>query len=172
MTPRIVLSLALSATFASASAWAQTCQPNIRETTPASQFVVDAAKGTVLDKKTGLMWKRCAEGQSGAECSNGSYSTHDWAGALMQAESSAYSGYNDWRLPNSKELESIVEEKCYGPAINAAVFPNAPSGRHWSGSPNAYGSGGAWYVLFSNGYSYGDGDRGNAGAVRLVRGGQ
>ena len=171
MTPRIVLSLALSATFASASAWAQTCQPNIRETTPASQFVVDAAKGTVLDKKTGLMWKRCVEGQSGTNCGNGSYSAHDWAGALMQAESSAYSGYNDWRLPNPKEFESIVEEKCYSPAINTAVFPNAPSDWHWSGSPYAYYSDGAWNVNFYNGYSYGY-LRDYAGAVRLVRGGQ
>ena len=171
MTPRNVLFLALSVVCASPAVQAQTCQPNIRETTPASRFVVDAAKGTVLDTSTGLMWKRCVEGQSGAECSNGSYSAHDWAGALTLAANSTHAGYNDWRLPNYKEIESIVEEKCYNPAINATVFPDTPSDWHWSGSPNAGNSGHAWFVSFGYGSSYFS-YRYDDYAVRLVRGGQ
>jgi len=138
MPPRIVLSLALSsATFVSASALAQTCQPKIRETTPTAQFVIDVQQGTVLDKKTGLMWKRCVEGQSGTDCATGNVAYYHWGGALRQAANSRHANHQDWRLPNAKELKSIVEEICYRPAINETAFPNAPSKLHWSGSPYA-----------------------------------
>ncbi|MGB4499160.1 MAG: hypothetical protein WBI40_10735, partial [Methylococcaceae bacterium] len=51
---------------------AQTCQTaSIPATTPTNRFTVNN-NGTVSDSKTGLMWKKCSEGQSGADCSSGS----------------------------------------------------------------------------------------------------
>ena len=146
------------------------CNPNIRAATPASRFVVDADKGTVLDKKGGLMWKRCVEGRSGAGCADGSHASYDWQGALSLAAASAHAGFGDWRLPNVKELRSIVEEKCHDPSVNLSVFPNTPPDWHWSSSPVASYPGFAWLVGFGFGDSYGD-SLGNSGAVRLVRGG-
>lgn len=50
--------------------WGQTCNSNIPESTPTSRFT-DNGNGTVTDTKTGIMWKRCAEGQiwTGSTCS-------------------------------------------------------------------------------------------------------
>jgi hypothetical protein len=168
MIHRIIL--ALVASCAGGSVLAQTCQPNVRASTPASRFVVDAKKGTVLDKKTGLMWKRCVEGQGGSDCSTGNTAYYPWEEAMQQADGSASAGYKDWRIPNHKELRSLVEVQCYGPAINAGVFPNTPSDSHWSGSPSGYDA--AWTVDFEEGDSDSYHFRDYNNAVRLVRGGQ
>lgn len=161
--------------FAAPPIQAQTCLPDsIPATTPGSRFTVHG-DGTVTDHRTRLMWKQCSEGQTGAECGEGGMNHYTWPEALARArtvnEGGGFAGFTDWRLPNIKELRSIVERQCYDPAINLAVFPNATSNWHWSGSPNADDSNYALYVSFSNGgsdYYY----RTYGYAVRLVRGGQ
>jgi hypothetical protein len=151
---------------------AQVCKYNsIAATAPASRFA-DNRNGTVTDRATGLQWKRCSEGQtwSGGACT-GTAGTFNWQAALQHAEAASYAGASDWRLPNLKELLSIVEEACYNPAIDLAVFPGTMSWVYWSSSPSAYNSDRAWYVLFLSGYDGGN-DKYSDGQVRLVRGGQ
>jgi hypothetical protein len=96
----------------------------------------------VTDTATGLTWKRCSEGQSwdGATCA-GSAMYHTWQQALQVADTASYAGQSDWRLPNAKELASIVEQACYSPAIDEAVFPATPSSYYWSSSPGASNAG-------------------------------
>ena len=118
---------------------AQACRDDIRATAPDSRFS-DNGNGTVTDLATGLIWKQCAEGLSGAGCTAGS---------------------SLWRLPNKNELASLIERRCYAPAINARFFPNTPSSWFWSSSPNAYDSDNAWFVDLSHG---GVGDTGKGGA--------
>lgn len=143
----------------------QTCKDTIPASTPTDRFVINGEE--VTDTVTGLIWQRCSLGQSGANCEQGSAMSYTWSGALQAAQAQGQS----WRLPNLKELRSIVEEKCYNPAINLDVFPGTPSSDFWSASPGAYGSGGAWYVGFYYGGSgyYG---KGSSARVRLVRAGQ
>ncbi|WP_006786422.1 DUF1566 domain-containing protein [Thiorhodospira sibirica] len=143
--------------------------PAVPITTPTSDFVLHN-DGTVTHTPTGLMWMRCSLGQTwdGANCS-GEASTYTWADALQAAaQNTQFAGYADWRLPNRRELQSIVEQSCWLPAINAAVFPNTPAGWFWSSSPYANNGGRAWYVYFHYGlvnhYS-----KGYAVRVRLVR---
>ena len=59
---------------------------------------VDNGDGTITDQATGLMWQRSDSGE-----------TLNWAGTLAYCESLDYAGYDDWRLPNAKELQSIVD---------------------------------------------------------------
>lgn len=161
---------------------AQTCQTGkILETTPASQFI-DHDDGTVTDNKTKLMWKKCSEGQAIINC-DGNPANYTWGDALTHTqalnEEGGYAGYTDWRLPNIKELTSIVEDQCAYPSINLAVFPNtAQDAAFWSSSPlsedlGSYGFSG-WFVTFNDGsadwmdftYTY------LGTQVRLVRGSQ
>ena len=124
--------------------------------------------GTVTDATTGLTWKRCSEGQiwTGNTCS-GTANTYTWAQAV--ALTSSFSNRNDWRLPNIRELQTIVDRTVYNPSINSSIFPNTSASRIWSAS--SYSSS-AWYVGFGYGDSYYYGNKSNSFQVRLVRGGQ
>ncbi len=154
----------------------QTCQTEgIPASTPTAQFSIHeeegAEDGTATDMRTGLMWKRCLEGEAGelwdSSC-GGSAGLFTWAEALQRADISEFAGYSDWRLPNLKELYSIVEEQCVVPAINTSVFPLDPGLNVWSASAKASDPKSAWYVYFGYGYSSSY-HRSNTGGVRLVR---
>jgi hypothetical protein len=114
---------------------AQTCSVSISQSTPTSAFMLNG-DGTVVHLDTGLMWKRCPEGNTwdGSACA-GTAGAFTWQAALQTAAASNFAGYSDWRLPNIKELKSIVEERCANPSINALVFPNTPAVYFWSSSP-------------------------------------
>lgn len=70
------------------------------------------ADGTVTDQATGLMWQQEDDGN-----------TYNWKEALAYASNSELAGYTDWRLPNTKELQSIVDyDKTTFPAIDESFF--------------------------------------------------
>lgn len=83
-----------------------------------NQFV-DNQDATITDLATGLMWP-------GADSGKGM----DWPSALarVQTQNAAkYLGYSDWRLPNIKELQSIVDytrspATTASPAIDTRYF--------------------------------------------------
>jgi arylsulfatase A-like enzyme len=58
----------------------------------------DNEDGTISDQATGLMWQQADDGVA-----------RDWEEALAYAETSVLADYSDWRLPNIKELQSIVD---------------------------------------------------------------
>lgn len=176
MRKSLTLFLFLSLLVPFRSAQAQYCNANMVASTPDSQLT-DNGNGTVTNTKTGLMWKKCLEGVTGNNCDSGSAGGFTWQTALQQPgvvnNSGGFAGHTDWRLPNVKELSSIVEEQCCEPSINLTKFPNTPASVVWSGSPSAGNSDFAWYVEFndgSTGYYYRDGHYGYS-QVRLVRGG-
>lgn len=152
---------------------AQTCSPNIIADAPNSRYIMNA-NGTVLDKKTALTWMRCALGRTwhNGGCT-GSAQDYDWRSALVAAKSTAFAGKKDWRLPNQKELQSLIENRCHDPAINRTAFPNSNDtyAWYWSSSPVAGDSVGAWLIDFSYGRD-GWGNKNDGHYVRLVRRGQ
>lgn len=68
---------------------------------------VDNGDGTISDLATGLTWLQGDSGTFGAG-SNGDGGLN-WEEALCWCDSLEYAGYDDWRLPDAKELQSIVE---------------------------------------------------------------
>ena len=148
---------------------AQTCrtETEIPSSTPDADFT-DNGDGTVTHHRTGLMWMKCPLGQSGTDCATGSANAYDWQQALETPDGYSFAGYSDWRLPNVKELSSIVEQRCVDPAINLSVFPATPSWYFWSSSPDVKFSDYAYHVHFDFGYAT-NGSRGGGPHVRLVR---
>ncbi|MBP1840648.1 DUF1566 domain-containing protein [Formosa algae] len=71
----------------------------------------DNGNQTVTDNATGLMWAKNDSGKG-----------MNWEAALAYAENADYAGYSDWRLPNVKELQSIVEYTGAFPAIDTTMF--------------------------------------------------
>jgi len=132
-------------------------------TTPSSQFTDvanDQNAKVIEDFKTGLMWSRCFLGADWSvqdvDCRVSSSPETTWKDALKEvnnANANAYLGYSDWRLPNIKELTSIVERRCYNPATNDEIFPlsgNSATGGFWSSTPVS-GSESIRLVSFFNG---------------------
>ena len=152
------------------NAHAQTCNGNLSPTAPNERYI-DNDDGTVTDIHTGLIWMRCSLGQTwdGTACT-GSVQIYTWQQALQVARGYNYAGSSAWRVPDKKQLQSIVEWSCYDPAINLEIFRQTPdTGSYWTASPRDYSTNGSvWRIGF--------GDGGDAGisptasmAVRLVR---
>jgi len=109
---------------------------------PAGRFVVDAKGETVQDTMTKLTWQRVVVGDQ-----------YNWAGAKDFCGSLPLAG-GGWRLPDVRELRSIVDRQQLNPAIDPTAFPDTPSGFFWSSTPVQGSSSNAWGVHFSYGYSY------------------
>ncbi len=73
----------------------------------------DNGDGTVTDRATGLMWMRADSG-----------SAMNWPDALQYAEDAGFAGHDDWRLPNAKELQFIVDySRSPDTTASAAIDP-------------------------------------------------
>ena len=116
----------------------------------------DGGDGTVTDRATGLMWARADSGYA-----------MTWEGALLWVQAmnaEGYLGHEDWRLPNAKELQSIVDydrspDTTAGAALDP-VFSATPVlneggeedfGWYWTGTTHAATDGtgrAAVYVAF------------------------
>lgn len=155
----------------------QSCPAGYPATTPDSDFA-DVGNGTVRHIPTGLIWKRCAEGQTwnGSTCT-GTADGYTWQQAFLRADAvnAGTQGWNagqtDWRVPNQNELRSIVERGCFNPAINLTQFPVTPVSGFRSASPVAGSSDYEWGVEFVIG-AHNQDYRDDVGQVRLVRAGQ
>ncbi len=71
----------------------------------------DNNDGTVTDTATGLMWMKSDSGKG-----------MDWATALKYAENFEYGVYDDWRLPDAKELQYIVDYTRSPDTTNSAAI--------------------------------------------------
>jgi Protein of unknown function (DUF1566) len=133
----------------------------------APPFTVSPDGLEVTDAKTGLIWRRCAEGMmpSAGDCT-GSPSTYTHEAALVFA--SAQTG---WRLPSVQELSSIADRSRISPSIDIVAFPSTPSSYFWSSSPEIAPAKNAFVVGFQVGniHSF---TRVDSYHVRLVRAGQ
>jgi hypothetical protein len=125
---------------------------------------VDNGDGTISDLASGLMWMKQDAGKG-----------LDWENSLAYAEDLEFAGYDDWKLPNIKELQSIVDYSGVYPAISPDFFESTDKDAYFWTSTSAYFAKvspekqkkyWAWYVAF--GFAVGgDGkDMHGAGATR------
>ena len=141
------------ASLTSSSLMAQTCYDALTATTDIANFTV-SSNGLVQDKNTGLMWMRCSYGQtwesSTASCI-GSPVQITWQDALQLSVEATFGGHTDWRLPNVKELATIVEKQCVDPSTNPTLFPATVAENYWTATTVTGNESAAWAVAFYNG---------------------
>ena len=112
-----------------------------------NQFI-DNGDGTVTDNATKLMWTEM-DSREGM----------NWSEALAYAENFSFAGYEDWRLPNAKELQSIVDytrapdatdEVMQSPAISPVFNISENASHFWTSTTHRDGQGDnyAAYVTF------------------------
>ena len=148
---------------------------NVPDYWPNERYIVHN-DGTVIDTNTSLMWMQCSLGQTHSYSENdgnsctGTALTYTWQTALESVNDYSFAGHTDWRLPNVKELASLLAHNRYNPVINIAIFPNTPV-TFWSASPGAASSGeDAWRLSFEQGtIIVSSSGRGGGRSVRLVR---
>jgi hypothetical protein len=107
----------------------------------------DASNDVVTDTLTGLMWTR------NANWLNNLYGIWQfWQDALDYANSFTICGYSDWRLPNRKELFSLIDRSEYSPALLPGhPFDNVQTRTYYSSTTPADYTVGAWIVGMWNG---------------------
>jgi len=130
---------------------------------PTGDYVVD--NGTVYDRRTGLGWAKMA-----ALCS----APLSWPASLdfiRRMNAAKAHGHADWRLPNVRELESLIDVRRHGPALSDGhSFGQVPDGC-WSSTTSVYEPRYAWVVYMQDG-AVGVGFKKNAEFhVWAVRGG-
>lgn len=112
------------------------------------------ADGTVSDIKTGLMWQRCSVGQTynvqTAQCDNKAQRLN-WQEALRSAVNDKTAQYEDWQVPNIKELASILNHQCVTPSIDKSYFIGAMSDNYWSNTSGVSNTDSAWVYQFASG---------------------
>ena len=132
---------------------------------PESRFI-DNLDGTATDTCTGLMWQK----DSGDADGDGESTDDDnlrWCDALAFCENLVFAGHDDWRLPNVRELQSIVDYGRFSPSIDP-VF-DAYSSMYWSSTQHTTFPLSAWGVGFGSGGTDGVLALVGFGYVRAVR---
>ncbi len=125
---------------------------------------IDNGDGTVRDTCTGLVWQQALAGPM------------PWCDALsycadLTLGEGPSGAYDDWRLPNARELQSIFNYGRYGPATDP-VFGDPSSYLCWSSTTATRVHYVAWAFEGADGSVYPDGRKQLSYFIRAVRGGQ
>lgn len=122
------------------------------------------SNGVVTDSKTGLEW------QDDYLDNGGEIKYTHWAEAIDYCETLNLDGGN-WRLPNRKELLSIIDYARYNPSIST-IFTNTASLEYWTSTTHIRYTTSAWIVSFNSGISVNYNGKLGSDSVRCVRAGQ
>lgn len=107
---------------------------------PTGRYVIDGR--TAYDTTSKLTWSR------------------DFKTALTFAAAVTYcgdlplNGFDDWRLPTLKELQSLVDYRTDYPAIDTTVFEGTTNDDFWSSTSYLFNAEAKWAVRFSTGDSF------------------
>ena len=144
---------------------------------------IDNGDGTITDSNTGLVWEKLSDDGS----INDQDTLYNWTEAVSIKiaalnSGAGYAGHSDWRLPNRRELDSIVNLENVNPSTSPAFDTSCVLGCtsltcsctissvYWSSSTYARSPTNAWGVDFYDGDTYAKSKTFNY-YVRAVRGG-
>jgi hypothetical protein len=112
---------------------------------PSPRFT-DNGDGTVTDNLTGLMWTKDSQEISG---------TKTWSEAITACNDLDHATHTDWRLPNARELWSLID---YGESFPALPlghpFLSVISSPHWTSTTEASDSNGAFIADIFDGHIF------------------
>jgi hypothetical protein len=150
----------------------------------------DNGDGTITDNNTGLMWEKKGDNGGLHDKDNGYYwsgtgtqeTIWDWLDDVNAEGGTGFAGYNDWRIPNAKELQTLVHFQSSPPTTPAAFHNNCVPGatvltgsctatsNYWSSTTWVRSTSMAWGVTFYEALlqAY---DKASTPKVRAVRGG-
>ncbi len=131
---------------------------------PSPRFVVatNGEDAVVTDSLTGLMWTKTAniDGQK------------TWTNAIHYCRALDHAGYTDWRLPNVRELHSLISYGQSDPALPSGhPFTVLEPVLYWSSTTSASNAEFAWLLYLFDGFTD-TANRANEFYVWPVRGGQ
>jgi len=148
----------------------------------ASFSYTDNGDGTVTDNVTGLMWEKLADDGSVHDKDN----RYTWAEAfdvkIATLNADRFAGHTDWRLPNLRELQSLVDVGRAGPSTALAFDTTCTVGCtprscsctissvYWSSTTYENSPANSWAVYFNVGI-VNTIKKSDAYYVRAVRGG-
>jgi len=132
---------------------------------PTPRFITDTT-GVVTDTLTGLIWLQDAncianeypgfdnDGPSGDGRVTWQHALDFTAGITVTGPySNCAAGFSDWRLPNVRELQSLIDYGEGNPALpDGYPFTGVQSDCYWSSSTSAIGTSNAWPVDLNAGY--------------------
>lgn len=115
------------------------CVRTVAEGRSVPALFTENPDGTVTDNRTGLMWQK-------------DDTTVTWEESFAYAKALRLGGYEDWRVPNIKELRSLHTDTTVRPSIATAYFPATAQAPYWS-STTQIGQNGvtAWTLDFTFG---------------------
>jgi hypothetical protein len=142
----------------------------------------DNGDGTITDVNTGLTWEKKSDDGSIHDQDD----TYTWADAfavhVAGLNTASFAGHTDWRVPNVKELQSIVDYELFNPSIHPVFDTGCMPGcdvlscsctladYYWSSTTYAGSPSDAWTPYFYVGLVYAD-YKTTSHSVRAVRGG-
>lgn len=130
---------------------------------PTPRFT-DNSNGTVTDNLTGLIWLKTANCLDTVGGINKGLGVLSWADALIWSNNLAAgrcgltdaSTVGQWRLPNLREMQSLIHYAFYNPALSntsgwekwteGVPFAGVQSDYYWSSTTYAASTASAWFV--------------------------
>ncbi|NTV15309.1 MAG: DUF1566 domain-containing protein [Desulfobulbaceae bacterium] len=111
---------------------------------------VDNGNGTVTDSQTKLIWQQNDDGAQ-----------RDWEAAITYCENLTLAGNVNWRLPNFRALQSLVDDSRFNPAIDPIFTGTKLDMGYWSSTTKVDTPDVARAIVFNNG----NGDQNNKGVM-------
>lgn len=139
--------VACSATYKGQDGYEQ--QGVSRSYTGPTQHSIYTNDYTTKDNYTGLVWKTCSQGLSGATCASGTAIMMDWTSAQSGVNGcnalntvnggNGYAGIGTWRLPGIQELSTLIDSgRITSPSINILMYPSMINNFYWSSTNNIF----------------------------------